>query len=90
MSPQPRQSLWINIYSRDGGPKVGGVNLQIGPASDDDVRVIVENAVSHWAKQERQIGHFIAIYRHCHAQNDSYSLPFTAAEQLSPIVVHFR
>lgn len=81
------RSFWINIYPAEGGAKVGGVNLQIFEGMPK--RSVVEQAVRHWAVQERQVGRFVAIYRHCYGQEDSYSLPFTAAEKTAPIVVHF-
>jgi hypothetical protein len=80
-------SFWINIYPAEGGSKVGGVNLQIFEGMPQ--RKVVEQAVSHWAKQERQVGRFVAVYRHCYGQQTSHSLPFTAAEQPAPIIVHF-
>lgn len=81
------RSFWINVYPVEGGAKVAGVNLQIYEGMPK--RAVVEQAVTHLAKQERLVGRFIAIYRHCYGQETTHSLPFTAAEKLSPIVVHF-
>lgn len=81
------RSFWINVYPIEGGPKVAGVNLQIYKGMPPIP--VVKQAVTHLAKQERLVGRFIAIYRHCYGQQTTHSLPFTAAEQTAPIVVHF-
>lgn len=89
------RSFWINVYPAEGGAKVGGVNLQIfkgmpkGMPKRIPDRQVVEQAVSHLATQERLVGRFVAIYRHCYGQETTHCLPFTAAEKSAPIVCHF-
>lgn len=81
------RSLWINIYPAEGGEKVGGVNLEVRQGIPK--LPVVRRAIAHWVSQERKVGRFVAVYRHCYGQQTSHSLPFVAAEQLAPIVVHF-
>jgi hypothetical protein len=81
------RSFWINVYPAEGGAKVAGLNLQVYQGMPQ--RAVAEQAITHLAKQERLVGRFVAIYRHCFGQETSHSLLFTAAEQTAPIVAHF-
>lgn len=81
------RSFWINVFPAEGGAKVAGSNLQIYEGMPQ--REVAKQAIRHLVRQERLVGRFIAIYRHCYGQETQHALPFTAVEPTAPIEVRF-